>query len=267
MKQNLHTYAKHVLVFKNTGTHTIEDKSWKIYFHHIRIVEPKIDMIDDRYQHNILLGQSGLRVSHVSGLLYNIFPDEDLYKPLKPSEELSVPIMSSHFQLSKTDSFPNWYVTGPNLAPQIIKSTEGEELEFVSSFNHPDQWKRSKEDEHNPYTAKDRYNMSKHSFKDLAKTRKTIIPTPEEVRVSEKFVVFDASEWVILSSVDFPSEVQFLAGKQTNNNLIKKIFVIIILHSDQSSKQYIYRFCFVFILTSDNGLCKYVALLCQPRFK
>ncbi|XP_071140803.1 N,N'-diacetylchitobiase-like [Mytilus edulis] len=213
VKQNLHTYAKHVLVFKNTGTHTIEDKSWKIYFHHIRIVEPKIDMIDDRYQHNILLGQSGLRVSHVSGLLYNIFPDEDLYKPLKPSEELSVPIMSSHFQLSKTDSFPNWYVTGPNLAPQIIKSTEGEELEFVSSFNHPDQWKRSQEDEHNPYTAKDRYNMSKHSFKDLAKTRKTIIPTPEEVRVSEKFVVFDASEWVILSSVDFPSEVQFLADK------------------------------------------------------
>lgn len=213
VKENLHTYAKHMLVFKNTGTHTIKDKSWKIYFHHIRIVEPLLEIVDDRYQHNILLGQSGLRISHVSGLLYYIFPDSVLFKPLKPSEELSIPIMSSHFQLSKTDTFPNWYVTGPNSSPQIIKSTEGEDLKFVSSFNHPNQWKRSKEDQHNPYTAKDRYNMSKHSFEDLGKTGEIIIPTPEEVHVSKKSVVFDTSEWIIMSSVDFPSEVQFLADK------------------------------------------------------
>jgi hexosaminidase len=175
-------------------------------------MEPIMEMVDDRFTHHTLLGQSGMRLSHVSGLLCYIYPDEKLFKSLRPDHTLIIPITSSHFQLSRTDIFPNWYVVIPGAEPKIMLSTSGESQDFVTSFDRPQQWKRSKNDEHNPYTAFDRYNLS-HDTEDMKRPGKFIIPSPEViVLISSKPLVFDPSEWSVLNSDEFPTETNYLSG-------------------------------------------------------
>ena len=212
VKENSDTYAKHLIKLKNKGQYNISHTDWKIYFHHIRILEPTMEMVDDRFTHHALLGQSGMRLSHVSGLLFYIYPDEKLFEPLRPDHTLIIPVTSSEFQLSRTDVFPNWYVVIPGAKPKIMLSTSGESLDFVTSFDLPQQWKRSEEDKHNPYTAFDRYNLS-HDTEDLKRRGKFIIPTPEViVHISSKPLVFNPSEWSILNSDEFPAETNYLSG-------------------------------------------------------
>lgn len=212
VKENLNTYAKHLIILKNKGQRSISHTDWKIYFHHIRILEPIMEDEDDRYTHHTLLGQSGLRISHVSGLLYYIYPDEKLFKPFHPDHTLIIPVTSSHFQLSRTDIFPNWYIVIPGSEPKIISSTSGESLDFVTSFDLPQQWKRSKNDEHNPYTAFDRYNLG-HDTEDMKRVGKFIIPSPEVITLLSSIpLVFDPSEWSILKSDEFPTETNYLSG-------------------------------------------------------
>ena len=212
VKENLETYAKHWMILKNKGQYNISHTDWKIYFHHTRIMEPIMEMVDDRFTHHTLLGQSGMRLSHVSGLLCYIYPDEKLFKSLRPDHTLIIPITSSHFQLSRTDIFPNWYEVIPGAEPKIMLSTSGESQDFVTSFDQPQQWKRSKNDEHNPYTAFDRYNLS-HDTEDMKRPGKFIIPSPEViVLISSKPLVFDPSEWSVLNSDEFPTETNYLSG-------------------------------------------------------
>lgn len=212
VKENLHTYAKHILVLKNTGKTAILNSDWKIYFHHIRILEPVKEMIDDRYQHNIKLGESGFMITHIFGMLFCIFPDKNNFKPLRPGEEQNIPITSSHFQLSKTDVYPNWYVLVPGSLPQIITSTAGENSKFVADFTRPQQWKRSEKDEHNPLTPEDRYNQAK-TVTDLKRPGKLLIPTPEEViDSSTQSMVITPAEWVIIAPGEFPLEAKYLSG-------------------------------------------------------
>jgi hypothetical protein len=84
VKENLETYAKHLIILKNKGQYNINHTDWKIYFHHARIMEPIMEMVDDRFTHHTLLGQSGMRLSHVSGLLCYIYPIWIMFVILTP---------------------------------------------------------------------------------------------------------------------------------------------------------------------------------------
>lgn len=57
-----------------------------------------------------------------------------------------------YYSVARTDTLPNWYITWPNLSPEVITSTQGNFLEFVTARTTVQQWKRFDFDEYNPWT-------------------------------------------------------------------------------------------------------------------
>ena len=108
---------------------------------------------------------------------------------------------------------PNWYVAGEGDEPRVLLSTSGEDAVFVGDIDTPRQWKRSLQDQYDPYTPEDRYSLQNYS--DLGEAPALILPTPilEDLDVTDT-VDIGTGDWVVVAGNPLiQPEADFLAGR------------------------------------------------------
>ncbi|XP_033725091.1 beta-hexosaminidase-like [Pecten maximus] len=191
----------------NTGTATISYGHWEIYFHSVRFLQ----LFDFPYPNGILIKDSPLRLFHVQGSLYRLVPEAELFHGWTAGDKITLHLEAKAFLISRSDFFPNWYVTAPNITPLLIQSAADDNLTFVQAFDAPRKWKRRKNDQYNPFTAEDRFNRNL-VIRDLGHPGSHIIPTPVQVSFDPiKKVQIDTKTWKIFHNLKFSEEVSYLA--------------------------------------------------------
>lgn len=100
---------------------------------------------------------------------------------------------------------------GPTALPRIIKSTSGESLKFVGSFDTMEKSIRGDEDMYRPYTPQQRFRKNRIAGV-VAENR--ILPTPLSVQplVPKTTLVVASNNWNILYGQDLFSEANYLRG-------------------------------------------------------
>lgn len=197
--------------FTNSGSQSIGNGNWAIYFHHIRMIErQKIS------PNGTMLGNSGLRVHHYNGVLFWLEPTAE-FLGLSPGQTLKIQFIASDWTVSRTDIMPNWYVVsrGQDCNDiRLILSTVGESLNFVSSFETSKQWKRLTKDLYDPLTPEARY--SSDYVADSGVPVRKIIPTPLSESYTGETVNLKMASFVVITPDDqsIHNEATFLAGKQ-----------------------------------------------------
>jgi len=201
------------MTWTNTGSSSdIQIGLWSIYFTHPAPIES-----NSMTRNGTLLGTSGLRVYHVNGALNKIEPTST-FQPIGPGQALVIDFTVAYAQTSRTDIYPNWYVVSQDQTCQdatVIASTSSLDLDFVSSFIRPNQWKKGESDTYNPYTPQQRYDLDYVIDKGAAQHK--IIPTPVSQQLDEGRSVNIANNgWVIIQpSPELASEAQFLSAALT----------------------------------------------------
>ncbi|KAK3103352.1 hypothetical protein FSP39_018661 [Pinctada imbricata] len=210
------TYRAH-LTLTNTGSVPLTSAGkWKIYFCHIRMVEPAT--LRDRNE--VSLFEYGVCFSHVNGWLFALQPLKD-FKTLNKGESLDISFNAQHYSVARTDAMPNWYMEAEGLKPRLVKSTCGEELSYIEPFDTPQKWKRfdykmdsgvHRKDQYNPFTAQERYE--KYNVDDLGKAGLTIIPTPVEIKLPDgEPLCLTEGDWVLYHEKGLEKEANFLKEK------------------------------------------------------
>ncbi|XP_013407629.1 uncharacterized protein LOC106171729 isoform X1 [Lingula anatina] len=176
----------------NEGEATITATgTWSIYFYMVFMLQNK----QWPYPEGYVIRGSGFKLYHVGGHLFCLTPLTDT--KITPGEKVVIKLDCQAWSVAKTDVMPNWYVTAEGHEPQIIQCTAGETLAFVAPFSRPQQYKRLKQDQFNPFTPSQRYEKN-----DKIKYRKDglllVIPTPVELRADRKRLIsFKYQDWVL----------------------------------------------------------------------
>ncbi|OWF49612.1 uncharacterized protein LOC110451484 [Mizuhopecten yessoensis] len=191
----------------NTGKATISYGHWEIYFHSIRFLQIK----DRPYPSGILIKDTAFRLFHVQGSLYRLVPENGLFINWPAGKEITLHLEAKAFLISRSDFFPNWYVTAPKVKPLLIQSTVDGNLSFVQPFDTSSKWKRNKQDQYNPFTAEDRFNRNL-VIRDLGHQGSYVTPTPVQVSFDPiTKVVMDTKTWQIFHNGKFSKEINYLA--------------------------------------------------------
>ena len=196
------------ITFTNTGTSPIESgPDWKIYFYSFRLIEPNA-MKED----GVLTPNNMFIINFLNGLLYSLTPTKD-FLGLEPGNSISITYRAGGANVARSSNLPNWYIAGPNSKARIIKSTEGVDADFVSSFDSPSKWKRNIHDMYEPLNPRERFDSNE--MEDMEKAPIPIIPTPKEFQVDMegRTVSFDKSKWVVVAKSDLQRQARYLAGK------------------------------------------------------
>jgi hexosaminidase len=190
---------------------------WSIYFSHLRMVEPNYLPMDS----SVNLEYAGICLSHLNGSIFRLSPLKS-FKPLKEGESLTFKFNAQHYSAARSGILPNWYIHTEGLEPQIIKSTEGESLEFVGPFDKPMSYKRfdyilpsEKQcyDIYQPFTPEVRFSRYPEVISDPCHL-KCVIPTPVHVELRGKgYINLNEGHWKIISLNDtFTNEMTYLSG-------------------------------------------------------
>ena len=193
----------------NGGQLSVPPTRWQLHGYFLRLVEPS----HYPYKYGIYITDCGLKLSHLGGNLYRFEPAGGLFNGLLPGANLTCTLQVQGFQVARTDSMPNWFVTGMNLIPKTIQSTVGEEIQYVSEFSQARQYLRRKDDKFQPYSVAQRYDMFS-STKGSVNPVSNIIPTPLEVTVDQlRAMDFSTNTWAIVRSASFKQELVYLSGE------------------------------------------------------
>jgi len=100
---------------------------------------------------------------------------------------------------------------GRNALPRIIKSTSGESLKFVGSFDTMEKSIRGDEDMYRPYTPQQRFKRNRVT---LLEAENRILPTPLSVQpiVPKTTLVIASNNWKILYGQKLRNEAIYLRG-------------------------------------------------------
>lgn len=206
------------------------NRQWSIYFSHLRMVEPNFLPMDPCVD----LEYSGVRFSHVNGSIFKLSPLKS-FQPLKTGESVKIKFNGQHYSASRSDVLPNWYLHIEGTEPRLIKSTEGESLDFVGPFDTPKRYKRfdytlssgrKRYDIYQPFTPEVRFHRYQPSSltssssqpqpKDTHCQLKHVIPTPYKIDLKdvENCVDIFSEGWTILAvGHHFQKEAQYLSEK------------------------------------------------------
>ena len=197
------------LSLHNTGNLPVPSKQWQLYGYFMRLVEPS----SYPYFNGFYIHSCDLKIYHVQGSLYKFTPAGDYFSAIQPGEYRTCVMKVDGFQVAKTDSMPNWYVTGNDVVPRIITNTQGEDLTYVGDLTEEHQYKRRKDDPSSPLSAVDRYAMH-GSFKEQEKDVPSVIPTPLIMKMdNSKTISWNTETWRIVDNKNFTEEIKYLAGK------------------------------------------------------
>ncbi|XP_067666725.1 uncharacterized protein [Haliotis asinina] len=195
------TYYKAQITLTNNGTVPIEAGNWGIYFSS----ETAIRNID-----------SGMIAEQLNEWFFAIKPQKE-FKPLKPNEKRVLNCEFEQSSVSKYDQMPNWFVAAEGMEPRILPNTVGEKLEFVSTFDTPNKWKRcyllknGLIEVYKPFSPEERFDRNPTSGADA---QKILIPTPSSftnVKEDDMATVYlDKCCWIITTDGLFTREASFL---------------------------------------------------------
>ena len=122
----------------------LKSNNWAIWMSN---VHQTIKVDDERF-----------RIVHIVGDLSRLEPTSK-FRGFAAGESVEIPIINEYWQLFITDIMPRWYVTAGKAQPEIMSSTNTEELtRFVKPFG--DNWKRSAGDNNVLMTATSRYEKN-----------------------------------------------------------------------------------------------------------
>ncbi|GFO14416.1 beta-hexosaminidase [Plakobranchus ocellatus] len=199
---------------------------WSIYFSHLRMVEPNFLPMDPCVD----LEYSGVRFSHVNGSIFKLSPLKS-FQPLKCGESTKIKFNAQHYSASRSDILPNWYLHIDGTEPRLIKSTEGESLDFIGPFDTPKRYKRfdytltsgrRRYDIYQPFTPEVRFHRyllassSSSSQKDTQCELKPVIPTPHTIVIKDKSNCVDifSEGWrICFPDSFFHREAEYLSEK------------------------------------------------------
>ena len=141
----------------------LKSNNWAIWMSN---VHQTIKVDDERF-----------RIVHIVGDLSRLEPTSK-FRGFAAGESVEIPIINEYWQLFITDIMPRWYVTAGKAQPEIMSSTNTEELtRFVKPFG--DNWKRSAGDNNVLMTATSRYEKNVDvNLLPAAGLRAEIMPTP-----------------------------------------------------------------------------------------
>lgn len=199
---------------KNSGTDYILPSTWCIYFNYIRLLNPNTYP----YPEGELMGNTGLRLFHVTGSLYRWCPDTNIFKPVKPGGALKFEFYAKYWQTTRTDFMPRYYVTSDGLEPKTIVSTDGETLNYVTDITQPMQYKRYAHDQYRPLLARERYAINSDIIDDVItdeEIEQSVVPTPLLIErpAGAHTHVHVTTQWKIIENNDFINEINLLSGK------------------------------------------------------
>lgn len=154
----------------------------------------------------------GLSVGLEEDGLYYFTPTQSSFQGLMKGHSYYCVFHIKQSVVARSDFFPNWYIGSLGMKPKVIRSTEGETLSFVADFDDQMQWKRSSDDQYDPWTAEERYSMYLRDSASMPPF--SVIPTPKNMTVNkEKTILFLKDKWVIVDFETFQFAVEFLVGK------------------------------------------------------
>ena len=216
LKDGKSTYRSQITITNKSDIPLDYKSNWKIYFCHIRMVEPS-----SLPKHNHAeIKKEGVRFSHVNGCLFTLEPMKT-FKTLKKEESLTIKFKCQYYCVARTDLLPNWYIVSGNLEPCIIKCTSGSNLSFVQPFDKPEKWKRfdykqengfMRVDKYDPYTPEERWK--RNAVEDYGKAGTPILPTPAKASYDwEKTAALSIDQFTIVCDEKLQNEALFLKGK------------------------------------------------------
>ncbi|KAK7102432.1 beta-hexosaminidase-like [Littorina saxatilis] len=221
-RDSLKTFSCQVSL-TNTGDKPVPSRGWVIYWTQLNLLEPN----HHPYPEGYLLPDYGIRFKHVQGGQFSMEPDEG-FEEVQPGETRVIRFLSENYSVSRTDTYPNWYLAAPGLEPRTIVSTAGEELDWVGDFDAENKWKRfnydipeaKAYDRYDPYTAGTRYSVNE--VEDLGGPKKHVIPTPAEMSVTEgSHLQLNTRDWAIFAPAKFSSEAKLL-GERLGINVVNR---------------------------------------------
>ncbi|KAL8595484.1 hypothetical protein ACOMHN_000693 [Nucella lapillus] len=203
------------MTLKNTGSETLDYGDWRLYWYSVYPAEP--DDLSAPGLSKELAGQ-GLLLTVVNGMLLYLHP-APTFPPLPPGASRVLRLKMKYWSVSRSDQFPNWYLTGsPGTNPRILDSTSGIDPPFLTPSRSPQQQKRYDFDFYADRSPEERYhrNYVPYASPD-AEVR--VVPKPwrvafqggSDVRLSSAWKIWDASGGGVLRN-----EVDFLVGKLTH---------------------------------------------------
>lgn len=178
-----HNGLKHKLslVLTNTGNKTIKPGDWSIYFYSFLMIEPEHLPKAKEY----ILPHYNLKLMHIKGSLFSITPTNG-FPNLRYNQSHYSEFFTQYWSVTKTDGMSNCYVAAPSFEAVNIASTAFGK-KFIDNFTSVRQWKRTRADRYNPFTAQARYR--RYTIQDFEKAIKLVIPTPKLVnRNSDGFL-------------------------------------------------------------------------------
>ncbi|AXF75237.1 carbohydate-binding domain-containing protein [Erwinia tracheiphila] len=176
------------ITLTNPGA-AITSKNWAIYMSN---VHEAIKVESDQF-----------RLVHIVGDLARLEPTEN-FQGFAAGESVEIPIILEFGQLFITDVMPRWYVTSEDSTPEVIKSTDTEDLTaFVAPFG--EQWKRTPDDQNVLMMPASRFDKNS-DVQQLPpfELRGQIVPTPKHVKVLPDDA--DLSKGVALDLASLPAE-------------------------------------------------------------
>ncbi|KAI8745609.1 beta-hexosaminidase [Biomphalaria glabrata] len=203
-------------------------KHWTIYFSHLRMVEPNYLPADSC----VNLEYAGVSLSHLNGTIFKLSPLKT-FKPLQEGDSLTFKFNAQHYSAARSDVLPNWYLHVEGMEPRIIKSTQGETLDFVGPYDTPMKYKRfdyilpsgkQRYDVYQPFSPEVRF--SRYPEINIEPSHlKTVIPTPflMESKGSGLVNIYEGG-WRLSSSKEFTNEVKYLSDRLNipiSNHLMK----------------------------------------------
>lgn len=215
LKDGKSTYRSKIVITNKSDIPLDYKSNWKIYFCHIRMVEP-----GSLPKHNHAeLKKEGIRFSHVNGCLFTLEPMKN-FTTLKKDESITIKFKCQYYCVARTDLLPNWYIVAVKLEPRIIKCTSDSGLSFVQPFDKPEKWKRfhykqengvMRVDKYNPYTPEERFK--RNEVEDLGKPGSLVLPTPAKATyLLEKAAALSVDQFTIFSDKELENEALFLKG-------------------------------------------------------
>ncbi|CAG5129713.1 unnamed protein product [Candidula unifasciata] len=122
---------------------------WQIHFSCVYKIEP--DLMGTLGNKEVELPGQGVTVSQLQGDQYYLKPTQSFIS-LTPGGRRKIKLKIGYVSVARTDTMPNWYITLPNLKPEVLANTKGNLLDFVTARTTVQQWKRFGSDDYNPWT-------------------------------------------------------------------------------------------------------------------
>ena len=201
------THCETRLVFTNKGSQAVGRGRWTLLIAQMLQLNP-----GENVKQGITIADDQLHLQSVHGDLYTLKPTAK-FRTLAPGQSVSMVLRARPHPMARSNQNPNWMVICPGLQSRVIKSTQDDNLAFVTDYTEPRQWKTSGKDLFNPFTPEDRFARYRLQ-NEVDKSNFSVIPTPLELKItsSESSVLIN-KDWVVIYEDDMKSEAAFIGGE------------------------------------------------------